>query len=385
MKNRIIGYFIFFFFALVCFSYWYYFVHTHEQKTREIITFTKKEARSNRYLASTLFLEKLNIPTESLMGRKYLLNPPAKTGLLLIEDMGEKIPKKSQEKLWQWVEQGGHLVFQAPHHTDQSINYFLDQLNVSVKSRYDDFFKKEEDELKTCPIKTWKDNIKIPIFPESFTISAYASNLLIDNNKTAAWSIITDKKEGYFALQYPIKKGKITVLSNLNLFKNRRLHKEDNALFLAILADQSKQAWLLYQADSLSLLELTWQNLPLFIINLIIFGILFLWWNSRYTGPRLKLTGQSRRNLMEHLYASANYTWQIDKNKKLLQRNQQTTLQKWKNKHPNLNKMTQAEVCQWIAEVTGLKPLEVEQALYLVAENSPDFLHSSYFLQKLNK
>ncbi len=396
MKTRILGYALFLIIGLSIIGLWLQFINTHEKKTREVVQYSSSEARQNPFLASELFLKQLQIKAESVAGREFLLTPPKSTGLLMVFDIDQNLSNAKQQQLWQWVEKGGHLIFQvnsADWDDDledkdtekKQKTSFLTRLGIVVKSKYNDFFDVEEEtKEKEKTTKKWYKDIQIPSYNTPFSLDTSISEFLLDTDKKASWGVLAHPKGGYFALQYKIKRGKITVLSDLDLFKNRHIRDKDNALFLAILADKSPNAWILYTADSRSVFEKLWKNSPLIVIHLILLIFIFLWWNSRYTGPRLNLTGQGRRNLMEHLYASANYTWQIDKNQRLLRKNQQHIEAKWKKRHPILARKNQARFCQWVADFTGFTPSEVNIAFYLPIDNAQEFIQTSALLQKLD-
>jgi hypothetical protein len=100
-------------------------------------------------------------------------------------------------------------------------------------------------------------------------------------------------------------------------------------------------------------------------------------------GPQLPPAQTPRRDIGEHLAATAHYLWRLDRGTALLQANRARIEQAWLNKHYMLRTMSQQERCEWIAARSGLTPAIVERALYGAHSAESDFIELSSYLQIL--
>ncbi len=408
MKHRLIYYFIFFIVALVIILWGTYFLKTHEKRITTKIDYSNPLAQYNDFLAAERFLQRLNIPTKTLIGREFLLKPPSKFGLLIVPKIDPDLSQDKIDALWQWIENGGQIITTINNNfkddKKQSQTGFLARLNIQNISKYD--YILDHKTLETCDIpteknhsakeivdnmkitkeeqysSTWNKEIEIPIHFEKFSIETYTPQLLFDPDKKAQWGIRMFD-DAYFLLHYQHGKGAITVLNNLHLFKNNTIHEKDNALLLALLADNTKQVWLLLDTNAVSIFTLLQRNLPVFSLLFCLSLGLLMWQHRRYTGPTKYLTDHKRHNLMDHLYASVNYRWNIDKNAKLLQQNQKSVEQHWLRRYPIMQQQNKHQRSQWIAKYSQLNAPDIEQALYHSAEHTADFIQYSHLLQIL--
>jgi len=95
------------------------------------------------------------------------------------------------------------------------------------------------------------------------------------------------------------------------------------------------------------------------------------------------LQNLQRRNLLEHIDATANYAWRIDRASSLFENNRKALEQAWRTRHPALNSMDNTQRSEWIAEKTGMAATAVERSLYHEITKDQDFIKASLVLQQL--
>jgi hypothetical protein len=177
----------------------------------------------------------------------------------------------------------------------------------------------------------------------------------------------------------------VTVLADNSFFFNQQIGAEDHALALALLvgANNDDKVWLVHDVSMPSLPELAWQNAPQALIAVAAATLLWLWSMGKRLGPQLPPAQTPRRDIGEHLAATAHYLWRLDRGTALLQANRARIEQAWLNKHYMLRTMSQQERCEWIAARSGLTPAIVERALYGAHSAESDFIELSSYLQIL--
>ena len=73
-----------------------------------------------------------------------------------------------------------------------------------------------------------------------------------------------EKKDGAWLLQYDLGSGKVTVLSEMWLFRNGSIGEYDHAFFLSWLLRDTDRVWLIYATSSDPLGAILWSRLPYF-------------------------------------------------------------------------------------------------------------------------
>jgi hypothetical protein len=176
----------------------------------------------------------------------------------------------------------------------------------------------------------------------------------------------------------------VTVVNDISIVSNRNIGFYDHAMVLALLyPDPPKRTWLVYDVVMPSLFQLIWQHLPYALVALLLALLLWLWQRGARLGPLLPPLEQPRRNIDEHLQASAGFLWRIDRGEQLFLSNQRALKQAWFSKHFLLRSMPRNEGCAWIAARAGLSPQAVKRALYDACVTEQDFIELSSYLQIL--
>jgi len=357
-------------------TFWFH--NNFERATREITTGYSEEARNNPLLAAERFLTQLGIKSGSISASDLWHTMPQSRGVIIFSSYMQPRSKARQEQLRKWIESGGHLIIDADALQDADDKKeikgdFLSELGARV-SYPDD----EDDDVNEQHIAIHFEGNKTPVH---VTMSTYRH--LVDSKGKAVAGVKLGK--GYGLLQYELGDGYITVLSDNSFLFNREIGKEDNALALALLVGihNENKVWLVHDVSMPSLPELAWRYAPYAVSAVVIASLLWLWSLGTRLGPLLPPAQTPRRDIGEHLAATAHYLWRLDRGNALLHANRQRIEQAWLNKHYMLRAMPLQERCEWIAARAGLSATVVERALYAQHNTESDFIEQSCYLQIL--
>ncbi len=372
--------------ALACAWGLYWFVENFERSERQVRTQQSPEARRNPFLAAERYLARLGVEAQSLSGRKWLTQPPGERGVLFVNYPGPSLPTEREERLLQWVEEGGQLVLVARQLWDDenetSGNSLLDLLGARlyrVDAQEDDETPRGDTDPVRIQLEGQGDTAESP----SLEVAFGSDRVLDDRDEDASWWLTGD--QGYHLLEWRWGEGSITVLSDSGWMSNDALGERDHAWFLSYLVGDQQEVWLLYSSNMPSLLTLLWRNVPYLVVSLSGSLLLLVWWLTRRSGPRLTRRDNIRRNLLEHLQAVAGYAWRTDRAGSLFAASQAHVETRWRRRHPRLERLEPPARCTWIAGKTGLDGKLVLEALYATPKDEQALIRVSAVQQKLMK
>jgi hypothetical protein len=341
-----------------------------EPYTEQIRRGYSPEAQRNPWLAAERFLHRLGLDVESLAGREFLRSPPVAHGVLLVRDLGPSLPLSRQQALLEWVAAGSQLIItppQLPFEAD-SPHRLLQHLGVS--------FAELETDQDQVTVK-----LALPGTAVSIDVAFDPARRLQLEDSTPLWQVPAGS--GYHLLHLPYGAGAITLLSDNGFLSNSEIDKHDHALLLAYLVEGHTRAWLLYRSQMPSLLHMLWQQAPYLMLSMGWLLLSLLWWLTRRSGPLLVQAKPLRRDLLEHLEASAEFSWRQDRASQMQQGIRQRVEMRWLAVHPPLQRLPPAERCAWLAERTGLSRHAIHLALYTEQQEEQTLIRATGTLQRL--
>ena len=370
-----------------------WFFDNFARDTREVQSGATPAALVNPLLAAERYLKRIGGKVKSIKSTEMWRTLPDSGETTIIPASGDTIiihrytpPPGSARRsaLRKWIEGGGHLIVKA----DDSI---LVESGKSGRKRpsssgRNSLLGKLGITLHKGNAKSGSIGLKFTDFEKKISVDFNTKRYLSVNSKKAKPVVTVPCGQGHCLLQYNLGDGLVTVVSNMSFIDNDHIGKHDHAMALALLSPvPPMRTWLVYDVSMPNLAELMWQTAPYALMALLAALLLWLWQNSGRLGPMLPSLYQPRRNIDEHLAASAGFMWRIDRGKKLIQGNQRDMQQAWFSKHFLLRSMEQSEGCAWIAARAGLAPKAVERALYGECRSERDFIELSSYLQILKK
>ncbi|MDH5786375.1 MAG: DUF4350 domain-containing protein [Chromatiales bacterium] len=381
-------------FAVVMYAMW--FANNFEKRYREVRVDVSPEARRNQFLAAERFISESGTGASSHRNRDIFSLNPGDNDTIFLGNYGLLFLERNHDELWQWLERGGHLIFTAYDREDEDEPLeLLDDLGVELVWLDEDEEEIHcEDSLEPClNEEDEEDDESWSYIPRHVTV-AFQSNTPGDYHaRFKADRHLNDPREladvvvgsGWMAnlLQYPVGEGRVTILSDNDLFENGLIGEKDHAYLLSRLTSGSDHVWFFYSAEMPSLTELMWRHAPYLMMLLPLLLLLIGWRMLCNSGPNRYPRYDERRNLLEHLDASAQFSWRIDRAQRMLLENRYSVEQAWRRRHPQLNTLEQRERCEWIGEKSGIHPNAIERTLYGSVESEQDFIRATSILQQL--
>jgi len=318
-------------------------------------------AQANPYLAAEMFLRGHGInvdPAESLTVLPEI--DPRQHTLLLFNDRSNMTARQVDQVL-NWARAGGRLVFVAEslwdEKTGQSNDLLLDrvQLHQSLSKDLKDPPPDAGEDLYPDLTKLYLEDEDAPAYAGFDT----AFHLEDPKNLAQAWA---NSAKATHMMQLAYGNGTITVVTDADLWKTPAIAQHDNAWLLWYLSADNAVT-LLYNTEHDDLLTLLWRYFPQAIVALLVLIGLWLWHVGVRHGPVQLPAPSGRRQLMEHLRASADFILRHNGQQTLLQALQRDVMHRARHRHPGFDQLNVAE--QWLAlsRLTRQPTRAISQAL----------------------
>ncbi|MGF6329081.1 hypothetical protein ABH909_001959 [Pseudomonas sp. BS3782 TE3695] len=345
---------------LVCaLSVYLYFKATPYQA--EIDHGPSPEARTNPYLAAEHFLRKQGLTVSHANSLDILPRlEPHQRSLLLLGDRSNMSPRQVDQVL-NWTRAGGRLLFVAEalwdEKTGQSNDLLLDRVQVhqSLSKDLKEPPPDPEDDPYPKLTKLYLENEEAPAYVSFDT----AFHLDDPKNLAQAWA---NSGKATHMMQLAHGLGSITVVTDADLWKTPAIDQYDNAWLLWYLTADT-DVTLLFNTDHDRLLTLLWRNFPQALVALIALIALGFWHVGVRNGPLLEPAPRARRQLQEHLRASADFMLRRNGQHSLLQALQQDILRRVRHRHPGFEQLGVAEQWLVLARLTGQPTRVISQAM----------------------
>ncbi|UCP12761.1 DUF4350 domain-containing protein [Pseudomonas sp. MM213] len=319
------------------------------------------EAQANPYLAAEHFLRKQGLTVGHANSLDVLPTlDPRQHSLLLLGDRQNMTPRQI-DQVMNWTRAGGRLLFIAEslwdEKTGQSNDLLLDRVQVHQSLSKD---------LKDPPPATGEDPYPnlTKLYLEDEDAPAYATfdtafHLEDPNNLAQAWA---NSGKATHMMQLNQGLGSIIVVTDADLWKTPAIDQYDNAWLLWYLTADT-QVTLLFNTDHDSLPTLLLRYFPQALVALIALIGLGLWHVGVRHGPLIEPAPRARRQLQEHLRASADFILRRSGQDSLLQALQQDILRRVRRRHPGFDQLGVAEQWLVLARLTGQPTRAISQAM----------------------
>ncbi|MBU6957714.1 DUF4350 domain-containing protein [Pseudomonas sp. CVAP len=329
------------------------------------------EARANPYLAAEHFLRQQGLTVthaNSLDILPYL--EPHQQSLLLLGDRANMTPRQA-DQLLNWTRAGGRLLFVAEalwnEKTGKSGDLLLDRVQLHQSMSKDLGNPPPDAEADPYPNLT-------KLYLEDEDAPAYASfdlqfHLEDPKNLAQSWA---NSALATHMMQLSYGRGSITVVTDAELWKNPNIGRYDNAWLLWYLHSDTGVT-LLFTIDHENLLTLLLRYFPQALVALVALIGLWIWQAGLRQGPMQAPAPKARRQLQEHLRASADFMLRRNGQHSLLLALQHDVLRRARHRHPGFEQLGVAEQWQVLARLTGQPTRAISQAL----SPRPEQRHSS--------
>lgn len=318
-------------------------------------------AQANPYLAAEMFLRKRGIDVSHAESLAVLPEiDPRQHTLLMFNDRSKMTPRQVDQVL-NWARAGGRLVFVAESIWDEKTGQSNDLLLDRVQLRQS--FSKD---LKDPPPDAAEDPFPnlTKLYLEDEDAPAYAgfdTTFHLDDPKNLAQAWANSAKATHM-MQLAFGLGTITVVTDADLWKTPAIAQHDNAWLLWYLSADTAVT-LLYNTEHDGLLTLLWRYFPQASVALLALIGLWLWHVGVRHGPVQATAPRDRRQLMEHLRASADFVLRHNGQQTLLQALQQDVLRRARHRHPGFDQLNVAEQWLVLSRLTRQPTRAISQAL----------------------
>lgn len=319
------------------------------------------EAQANPYLAAEMFLRGRGINISHAESLAVLPDiDPRQHTLLLFGERSRMTPRQVDQVL-NWTRAGGRLVFVAEalwdEQTKQSNDLLLDRVQLHQSLSKD---------LKDPPADLADDPYPnlTKLYLEDEDAPAYANfdtefHLDDPKNLVQAWA---NSGKATHMMQLAHGLGSITVVTDADLWKNRTIDQYDNAWLLWYLTADT-DVTLIFNTEHDGLLTLLWRYFPQAIVALFALIGLWLWHVGVRQGPLQAPAPSGRRQLQEHLRASADFILRHNGQQTLVQALQQDVLRRARRRHPGFDQLNVAEQWLVLSRLTRQPTRAISQAL----------------------
>jgi len=319
------------------------------------------QARANPYLAAEMFLRQRGLQVHHANGLEVLPTlKPQQNSLLLLGERSN-MTLQQVEQLLDWARAGGRLLFVAEalwnKEAGRSGDLLLDRLHLRQ------FLSKD---LKAPPPGAGKEPYPklTKLYLEDEDAPAYIGfdtdfHLEDPDNLAQSWA---NSARATHMMQLSYGQGSVTVLTDAEIWKTPLIAKYDNAWLLWYLSADS-DVTLLFDTDHDSLWSLLLKYFPQALVALAALLGLWLWHVGVRHGPMQAPMPRARRQLREHLQASAHFLLRHTGQQGLLHSLQQDILRRTQHRHPGFERLTAAEQGQVLARLTRQPDSVISQAL----------------------
>ena len=317
------------------------------------------EALANPYLAAEHFLRQQGVAVEHANSLERLTTLLGKGNSLLLLGERSNMSPRQVEQLLSWAKSGGHLLLVAEalwdEETGKSGDLLLDRLHIH-QTLSDE--PEEPAPSSKKPLKNKSQDLT-KLYVDNETASAYFSFdtdfNLTDPRHQAQFSANSSRSS--HLMQLDLGEGSVTVITDSDLWKTPNIGKHDNAWLLWYL-NQGTAVTLLFNSDFDDLFTLLMRYFPQALIALISLIALTLWRAGMRQGPTRSPTSNARRQLQEHLKASADFLLRRSGQGTLLHALQRDILRAARHRHPGFEHLDSAAQCRVLEHLTR-QPLHV--------------------------
>ncbi len=372
--------------VIAAIGYWFFW-HI-EWIEKEIDTGYSEQARRNHFLAAEQFLQQNGLAVEqfrssSLADRINDQDTVISTDDTLLLINGYRTLKdERQEKVWQWLQRGGHVIMSTRNDFIGNSNDEVDQLlaragisivpidtsEIIIDDDADETNEADTDTPETdnlpwqCRGTEGVVSIDFSGEPDPLQARFNGKHHLIDNNENAkAW---VNDDSGTVLLQYNIGEGMLTVTNSNHLWNNANIGCFDHAFLLWSLTSHQGKTWIINNQDAISLWKQLWRGIPYAMLSLSLCLLLWLWRASTRFGPIRQYTITKRRRFLEHIQANAAFLWRQKQDQQLLETLRQQVLRLMARHHQGFSQLNRNEKVNAVVNVTKLPAAEIQAALF---------------------
>ncbi|WP_019605072.1 DUF4350 domain-containing protein [Teredinibacter turnerae] len=185
-------------------------------------------------------------------------------------------------------------------------------------------------------------------------------------------------------IQVDIGAGLVTVLANPGIFGSNYISYFDNAVLWETLAFNGERLGMLHGSKMPSLGQLMWKFMPETVMSFLVLLMLWLWRQLPRFGATHRLHYQTRRSILEHITAAAQYRWRGGWQAELLEPLQQEIQKRAERQIPAYSAAEPSEKRRILASAASISPESLAAAMQAGKGLSEEkFLQTVKVLQRI--
>ncbi|WP_018417278.1 DUF4350 domain-containing protein [Teredinibacter turnerae] len=185
-------------------------------------------------------------------------------------------------------------------------------------------------------------------------------------------------------IQVDIGAGLVTVLANPGIFGSNYIGYFDNAFLWETLAFNGERLGMLHGSKMPSLGQLMWKFMPETVMSFLVLLMLWLWRQLPRFGATHRLHYQTRRSILEHITAAAQYRWRGGWQAELLEPLQQEIQKRAERQIPAYSAAEPSEKRRILASAASISPESLAAAMQAGKGLSEEkFLQTVKVLQRI--
>jgi len=362
--------------GVVLFGGWFF--TTHERVTEAEFTGYTGAARYNELLAAEMLLREVGYEAESrasLSPAEWLPDTADTIVARLAAPLGTI---ENGPALVSWLAQGGHLVLLPPHELTNATDTYLAQFGFRYVVRDDSTVDADDagDDANDDDPGTDTD------YELDLDQTRYRIQILHDEDGVAT---LYDQ-HGIVVARRAFNDGYITAIAGPYLHNSLLGEADHGRLLLDVVAGSLApgKVWLFYDEAFPALWQLIASNAPYVVGAAAVLLLLWLWAVIPRFGPGVAEMPDTRRSIIEHIDATAAFSWRHRSDDVLMKSAVEELLQAAERRHPGLGRLSLDKQARRLAAMTGRSPQKILDALSADADHRPrDFLHQIRILQSI--
>lgn len=338
-----------------------------------------KEAKVNPFFAAERFLERVGKTAASQKNYSILDEKLEPYDTLIIESTRVGLTTAKRQRIKDWISSGGHLILLATELYDDDLgtsrDVFLDDLGVRLYENSDASWDLDKEEsLTMVTFEGVEEQTKI-----FFDYNYYLQDASGDA------SFIGGNDYSDLFVQYDYDKGMITIVTDMNIWKNYSIEDYDHAMFLYQLVGGAQNIWFLYNTVQPSLLSIMADLIPMVIISFVLMLAAILFSASWRKGPPRNDDLRTQREIMQHIEAAGEFSYRNDTGKVLLEQLMAMLESRLKKSIHQYSQISTSKKIEKLSQLTGKNKNELAVLWQDEGQNQDSFIKKVLLIQELKK
>lgn len=358
------------------YSYWFY---THFDKViKEVDLGAISAAKSNPFYAAERLLERTGRKAQSQKTFSILDGELLKQDTLIIESTRVGLTAYKREKIKDWLKTGGHIILLATELYDDELgtsrDIFLDELGVRLYENHNYNWDYEDENLTKVTFEGATESTSI----------RFDLNYNLQDASGEATFIGGNDYSDMFA-QYKHGDGMITVVTDMDIWKNYSIDELDHAMFLYQLVGTAENIWFLYNTVQPSLWSTMKELIPLVIISFIILILVMLFSASWRKGAPRGDDERVQREIMQHIEAAGEFSFRNDSGRALLATLLESLENRLRRSIHQYSQFSEEKRAEKLSHLVGIDKTELLTLWEQTESNQEAFLNQVVLIQKIKR